>query len=130
LAYFADPITGLSGGPIHHDNFLWDKYKATQALENNEPDTLFVCGSSRNRDDFLPYFKTVFNLKIDDETMRRRLVERTNNDFGKKPEVMQLMLELNRKGDKPARAIDINANQPLTQVVDDILRYCGLELKS
>ncbi len=23
-AYHADPDTGLPGGPIHHDNFMWD----------------------------------------------------------------------------------------------------------
>ena len=46
---------------------------------------LFVCGSSRNRDRFLPHFTKVFNLRIDDDTMRRRLKERTNNDFGKQP---------------------------------------------
>jgi gluconate kinase len=126
-AYHADAITGLSGGPIHHDNFMWDKQKATESLESNEPDILFVCGSSRNRDDFLHHFTMIFNLEIDDKTMRRRLLERTNNDFGKKPEEIQLMLELNRKGDKPAGAIDINANQELNQVVDEILGYCGLD---
>jgi hypothetical protein len=71
-------------GPIHHDNFMWDKTKAIEALESDEPDILFICGSSRNRDDFLPYFSEIFNLKIDDETMMRRLADRTNNDFGKK----------------------------------------------
>ena len=68
----------------------------------------------------------IFNLEIDDKTMRRRLLGRTNNDFGKKPEEIQLMIELNRTGDKPAGAIDINANQELNQVVDEILDYCGL----
>ena len=85
-AYSADPESGLPGGPRHHDNFLWDKTKAIPALESNDPDVLFVCGSCRNRDEFRPYFRKVFNLKIDDDTMRRRLDERTNNDFGKKPE--------------------------------------------
>ena len=47
----------------------WDKQKATEALESNEPDILFVCGSSRNRDDFLHHFKMIFNLKIDHKTM-------------------------------------------------------------
>jgi len=32
----------------------------------------FVCGSSGNRDRFLPYFTKIFNLRIDDDTMRRR----------------------------------------------------------
>jgi hypothetical protein len=83
---------------------------------------LFVCGSSRNRDHFLPYFTKVFNLRIDDETMRRRLQERTDNDFGKQPEEVEIMLKLNRRDEKPAGAIDVDATQPLNQVVDELLR--------
>jgi gluconate kinase len=125
--YSADPAAALVGGPSRHDNWKWDKTKALEALENDVPDILFVCGSSRNRDDFLHYFSKIFNLKIDDETMMRRLADRTNNDFGKDPEEVQLMLALNRKGEKPAGAIDIDANQPLKEVVDEILGLCGLD---
>ena len=81
--YYADPDTGLRGGPIHSDNSMWDHQKALNELASPEPEVLFVCGSSRNRDRFLPYFTKIFNLRIDDDTMRRRLQERTNNDFGK-----------------------------------------------
>jgi len=100
----------------------WDRKKALGELESPEPDVLFVCGSSRDRDRFLPHFTKVFNLRIDDETMRRRLQERTNNDFGKRPEELDLMLRLNRSDEKPAGAIDIDATRPLHQVVDDVLR--------
>jgi hypothetical protein len=93
-AYDADPDTGLPGGMAHHDNWMWDQQKAVSELESPEPEMLFVCGSSRNRDQFLPYF-TIFNLRIDDDTMRRRL---------------------------PAGAIDVDATQPLDQVVDELLR--------
>jgi gluconate kinase len=124
--YSADPIAALAGGSSRHDNWKWDKTKAIEALTSDEPDVLFVCGSSRNRDDFLLYFSKIFNLKIDDETMMRRLADRTNNDFGKDPEEVRLMLALNRKGEKPAGAIDIDANKPLKDVVDEILGLCGL----
>src|SRR5437867_9479889 len=90
-AHHADPDTGLRGGPR-----LWDQQRAVGELESAEPEVLFVCGSSRNRDRFLPYFTKIFNLCIDDDTMRRRLQERTNNDFGKQPEEVELMLTLNR----------------------------------
>jgi hypothetical protein len=106
-------------------NDLWDEQKALSELENPEPDVLFVCGSSRNRDRFLPYFAEVFNLRIDDDTMRRRLHERTNNDFGKRPEELELMLTLNRSGARPAGAIDIDATQPLRRVVDELLRLAN-----
>jgi gluconate kinase len=129
-SYLADPVSGLAGGPSRHDNWKWDKTKALEALEADEPDVLFVCGSSRNRDEFLHYFSKIFNLKIDDETMIRRLTDRTNNDFGKRPEEVQLMLALNRKGEKPAGAIDIDASKPLKEVVDEILDHCMLDPSS
>jgi hypothetical protein len=109
---------------------VWDQDKALRELESPEPDVLFVCGSSSNRDRFLPYFTKVFNLRIDDETMRRRLEERTNNDFGKQPEELELMLGLNRSDEKPAGAIDVDATQPLRQVVDELLRLADCETAS
>jgi len=106
---------------------IWDQQRAVNELESPEPDVLFVCGSSRNRDRFLPYFTKVFNLRVDDNTMRRRLRERTNNDFGKQPEEVEIALKLNRSDEKPAGAIDVDATRPLDQVVDELLRLadCG-----
>ena len=101
---------------------MWDQQKALSELESPEPEVLFVCGSSRNRDRFLPYFTKVFNLRIDDETMRRRLDERTDNEFGKQHEEVEIMLKLNRRDEKPAGAIDVDATQPLNQLVDELLR--------
>src|SRR5436305_5393055 len=71
--YHADPATGLRGGPGPHDTSMWDPQKAVSELESLESELLFVCGSSRNRDGFLPYFTKVFNLRVDDDTMRSRL---------------------------------------------------------
>ena len=107
------------------DNSMWDERKAVSELESSKSEVLFVCGSSRNRDRFLPYFTEVFNLRIDDDTMRRRLQERTNNDFGKQPEEVELMLRLNRSDEKPAGAIDVDATRPLDQVVDEVLRLAN-----
>jgi hypothetical protein len=109
----------------HRDYPMWHQHKAVGELESLEPEVLFVCGSSRNRDRFLPYFTKVFNLSIDDDTMRHRLRERTNNDFGKQPEEVELMLRLNRSDEKPAGAIDVDATQPLDQVVDELLRLAN-----
>jgi hypothetical protein len=120
----ADPDTGLQGGLLHRDS-SWNHHKAVSELESPEPEVLFVCGSSRNRDRFLPYFTKVFNLRIDDDTMRRRLQERTNNDFGKQPEEVEVMLRLNRRDEKPAGAIDVDATQPLHHVVDELLRLAN-----
>jgi hypothetical protein len=125
-AYHADPDTGLPGGPIHHENWKWDREKAVSELEGPEPDVLFVCGGSRNRNHFVPYFTKVFNLRIDDECMRRRLEARTADDWEVGPaggaEEIELVLELNRRNERPAGAIDLDATQPLNRVVDELLR--------
>jgi gluconate kinase len=121
-AYHADPDTGLPGGSVGHDTWMWDRKVAVGDLESTEPEVLFVCGSSRNRDDFLPYFKKIFNLRIDDDTMRRRLQARTDDDWPLGQEGVELMLELNRSDEGPAGAIDIDATQPLDQVIDELLR--------
>jgi hypothetical protein len=118
----ADPDTGI---PVRPSHSTWNEQKAVSELESPEPDVLFVCGSSRNRDRFLPYFTKVFNLRIDDDTMRRRLEERTNNEFGKQPEELELMLRLNRSDAKPAGAVDVDATRPLRQVVDELLRLAN-----
>jgi hypothetical protein len=62
------------------------------------------------------------NLRIDDDTMRRRLQDRTDDDWPLGQEGVELMLELNRSEERPAGAIDIDATQPLYRVVDDLLR--------
>jgi hypothetical protein len=124
-AYYADPDTGLPGGPIHHDNWMWDGEKAVSELESPEPEVLFVCGGSRNRDHFLPYFTKVFNLRIDNDTMRRRLRTRTADDWEVGPDEIERVLERNRSGETPAGAIDVDATQPLNQVVDELLRLAN-----
>ena len=124
-AFHADPDTGLPGGPVHHDSWMWDQERAVTELERPEPEVLFVCGSSRNRDRFLPYFTKVFNLRIDDDTMRRRLERRTDDDWPLGPEGVELMLELNRSAERPAGAIDVDATRPLDQVVDELLRQAS-----
>ena len=124
-AYSADLETGLPGGPGGHDTWMWDREKAVGELSSPEPDALFVCGSSRNRDGFLPYFTKVFNLRIDDHTLRRRLEARTDDDWSLGPDGVELMIELNRREERPAGAIDIDATQPLDRVVDELLRLAG-----
>jgi hypothetical protein len=118
----AEPDPGLPVRPVHS---MWDQQKAVSELGSPEPEVLFVCGSSANHDRFLPYFTEIFNLRIDDDTMRRRLQERTNNDFGKQPEEVELMLRLNRSDEKPPGAIDVDATRPLDQVVDELLRLAN-----
>jgi hypothetical protein len=106
----------------HHETRMWDEQRTIEELESDEPDVLFVCGGSLKAGRFLPYFTKIFNLRIDDDTMRARLGSRTEADWSLGQEGVELMLALNRRGEKPAGAIDIDATQPLEHVVDEMLR--------
>lgn len=126
-SFSADPETGLPGGPGRHDTWVWDEQKAVSELESPEPEVLFVCGGSRNRDRFLHYFTKIFNLRIDDDTMRRRLQARTEDDWPLGEDGVELMLQLNRSDEGPAGAIDVDATQPLNHVVDELLRLAAVQ---
>ena len=119
--------TGTPGGLVGHDTWVWDEHVAVRELASTEPEVLFVCGSSRNSGRFLRYFTKVFNLRIDDETMRRRLEARTDDDWPLGRAGVELMLELNRRGERLAGAMDVDATRPLDQVVDELLRLSGLD---
>jgi uncharacterized damage-inducible protein DinB len=88
---------------------------------------LFVFGTSRNRDRFTSYFTKVFNLRVDDDTMRRRLEARTDDDWPLGHEGVEIMIELNRRGERPTGAIDVDATRPLDQIVDELLRLADLD---
>lgn len=124
-AYHADPDACLTTGSTPHETWMWDPKKAVNELESPEPEVLFVCGSGRNRDRFLHYFTKVFNLRIDDDTMRRRLETRTDDDWPLGQDGVELMLELNRSDQGPGGAIEVDATQPLDQVVDELLRLAS-----
>jgi hypothetical protein len=106
----------------HNETRLWNEQRAIGELESDEPDVLFVCGGCRDHDRYLPYFTNVFNLCLDDATLRSRLEQRTEADWSLGQEGVELTLAFNRSGEKPAGAIDIDATQPLEQVVDEVLR--------
>ncbi len=106
------------------NGWIWQDKELCKALDNLTVDTLFICGSASNRDEYIHRFKTVFILHVDTETLRSRLTNRTNNNFGKDPAALTRQLKLNEGAKeysiKRGRLV-IDATQPLTAVVDEIV---------
>lgn len=115
----ADRILGYQ----HDADWLWGEEKIEQIL-NDTSEEVFICGSASNRDKYLSRFNKVFILYVDDRTLKSRLLNRTNNNFGKDPDVLARQLEQNqgvkeysiRRG-----RIVIDAARPIELVVDEIL---------
>src|SRR5262249_37857794 len=54
--------------------------------------TAFLCGHVGNEDEVWSYFDNVFQLSIDEATLRRRIATRTAHDFGRRPHELELLL--------------------------------------
>lgn len=123
LAYQGDPVTGEpAGGPSSHWQHLWD-VDALRALTADRGERLtFVCGGSRNVRSFLDLFDGVFVLRVDEATLRRRLDERPDDEYGARPEERELVLRLHRTGEDTPPGTPVDATAPLAVVVDEILR--------
>jgi gluconate kinase len=132
LSYQGDPQTGepvtappqLSGSQqaeFTHGHHIWDVAKVKSLLADHRQPVSFLCGGSRNFEQFIELFDAVFVLELDLETLNRRLDSRPD-EWGANPAERALILRLHAsREDVPPNAIPIDATSPLTQVVEAIL---------
>ena len=127
LAYQGDPETGEAIDTALHQHHIWDVDRVlTVVAEQREPVTFF-CGGSRNFSKFIHLFDEVFVLDVDLDTLRRRLDQRPQDEWGSKPAERELILRLHRtREDVPRTGVVIDATLPVADVVDEILRHTGL----
>lgn len=125
LASFIDPTTGLPTDKHLPENWYWDKEKFEAMVSDAGDNDLFVCGGAMNKPDFLHRFAKIFTLHLDDETLKDRLLNRTNSDSGKKPEELAFQLRENKKTiqySKERGSLLIDATKPLDAVINEIIQ--------
>lgn len=86
---------------------------------------VFLCGVSANEETVWDLFTKVICLSVDKATLRNRITTRTTNEFGKEPYEFEIVLEWYKtySGDYLKKgALLVDANRPLNQVVDEILK--------
>ncbi len=137
LAYRGDPETGApldaaqgqgdTDPAFAHAHHIWDVEKVRARADDKRHPVCFFCGGSRNFHRFIDLFDDVFVLDVDRETLKRRLANRPDDEFGGKPAERDFVLRLHAtKEDIPANATAIDATAPLAAVVDAILSRCGV----
>lgn len=88
--------------------------------------TIFLCGVVANdADDFWDKFDRVFCLYIPPEEVKRRILARPDNNFGKNDHELASVLEwasYAKKQYEELGAIIVDATVPVSTVVDDILK--------
>lgn len=108
------------------DRYGWriDLARVEELAEAARGRTVFLCGSAENETELFSLFDRMICLVINDETLRERLLARTNNPFGQHPEELAAALDDNRA--IPARharsgAAIIDGTLPRELVVDAIV---------
>ena len=125
FGYFGNPETGEPTDEEIQNNWIWDLDKVRSLAESSRDDIVFVCGGAMNMDRVRDAFSKRFTLAIDDDTMRHRLMTRTNNYFGKDPKDLAKQLEWNKGTVEYAKSIGsivVDDTQPIEAVADEILR--------
>jgi dephospho-CoA kinase len=85
---------------------------------------VFLCGAARNDKDFWQLFDTVIWLDVSESTLRQRITERKDNDYGKSESELESILKWHKKATasyKKLGAHIIDANKSLDTVVGQIL---------
>lgn len=132
LAYQGDPATGAvvegATGVAVHAHHLWRvSHVEEKAADQTEPVTFF-CGGSRNFDKFIRLFDEIFVLTVDLATLRDRLDKRSSDGWAGagRTEERALVEHLLLTGPDTPAGTAIDATQPLSDVVDEILTRAGL----
>jgi hypothetical protein len=128
FAYSGDPVTGVPSEAVTRSHWIWDGQKLRAFAAGSHDGPVFVCGGAMNQDQFADLFTKRFRLRVDSETMRDRLLTRTNNDFGKDPAELAEQLELNLHVVEDATRtgfVLVDATRPIGEVADDIVRLAA-----
>ncbi len=85
--------------PEWFDEHEWriniDKIKRLKHKAENED--IFVCGVAPDDENILSIFDEIFYLKLDENALKNRVANRTDNDFGQNSDELRTILERNNK---------------------------------
>lgn len=92
-------------------------------------DIIFICGTSATDLSAQNLFSRIILLNIDEAVQEQRILQRTNNQYGKKPHQLanalkwrQVQIEKYQK----AGAITIDATQPIKDIIAQIINISKL----
>uniref|UniRef100_A0A2A4YT97 Nucleoside kinase n=1 Tax=OCS116 cluster bacterium TaxID=2030921 RepID=A0A2A4YT97_9PROT len=127
LAYQGDPKTGATLDGFVHEHHIWDVDKVKSLVADRGNELSFFCGGSRNFHHFIDLFDVVFVLDVDIDTLNERLGARPEDEFGSELSERELIVRLHiTKSGIPENAVSVDANAPLADVVDEILRQVNV----
>ena len=108
--------------------WLWREAGVQELLSTEDADVLFISGCVRNQGKFYPQFDHVVLLTAPAPVIVERLTSRTTNPYGKDPEELKHVLQLNETVVPMLRksaSLEVDTSAPLDDVVKKILEAVG-----
>ena len=96
LAYQGNPETGEATDTALHHHHIWDIARVRALVADDQEPVTFLCGGSRNFSKFIDLFDQVFVLDVDPETLRQRLGQRPQGEWGSTPFERELIVRLHQ----------------------------------
>ncbi|WP_433221977.1 AAA family ATPase [Microtetraspora malaysiensis] len=109
--------------PDGTSDWVWREDAMADLLGGHKEGALFVAGCKSNQGKFYPRFDHVVLLSAPAEVLLARVVARTNNPYGKRPEERDAILENLRVVEPLLRAtatMEIDARAPIEHVVQQL----------
>jgi shikimate kinase len=104
--------------------YVWREDRIAGLLEGERTSTLYVSGTVSNQGRFYPRFDAVVLLSAPAEVLLDRIAARRTNDYGKRSEDRDLILQHLAEVEPLLRATcthEVDATQPLDVVVDRLV---------
>lgn len=114
----------------HYKGLAREIIEKLAAKAKNKP--IFLCNDPENEEELVDLFDKVFALLIDEQTMKYRLANRTNNNWGKRPIEIEYSLTFKEKWlplIKKHGYITVDANLHTKDITDQILEKLTLNRK-
>ncbi|HEY9292531.1 MAG TPA: AAA family ATPase [Microlunatus sp.] len=107
------------------NDWVWDLGRVAAVLDADD-ELIFVSGSASNMGALRSRFSRVVLLSAPVETMRERLLSRTNNRYGKDAEELAESLQYKETVEPLLRrtaTIEIDTRRPVAEVLDAVLDH-------
>jgi dephospho-CoA kinase len=111
--------------PTAEPDWVWNEARLRRLLDTGG-DPLFVSGCVPNQWRFYPDFDRIVLLSAAPAVVRRRLLDRTGNDYGKAPGELERALRDQAEVEPLLRrgaTAEIDTDAPLETVMDRLLRH-------
>lgn len=114
------------GSPVESGrDWMWRADRVHALLSLEDADVVFLSGSASNMNSFLPRFNHIILLSAPADVIVERLRTRTNNPYGKHPDEVARVLELQQTVEPLLRRVathEIDTRASVDEVVGAVLR--------